>query len=114
MFPVAGMSAFLNNTPIVAMFIPVVSDWCKKTGLSPSKLFIPLSYAAIMGGSCTLIGTATNLVVQGMIFDAQNEGQLLGVNIGMFTITAVGVPGGSTNVRDILLFTSSARLNTLR
>ena len=85
------------------MFIPVVSDWCKKTGLSPSKLFIPLSYAAIMGGSCTLIGTATNLVVQGMIFDAQKEGQLLGVDIGMFTITAVGVPATIVGILYILL-----------
>jgi len=103
MVPVAAMSAFLNNTPIVAMFIPVVSDWCKKTGLSPSKLFIPLSYAAIMGGSCTLIGTATNLVVQGMIFDAQSKGHLLGVDIGMFTITAVGVPATIVGILYILL-----------
>ncbi len=47
--PVVGMSAFLNNTPIVAMFIPAVGDWCRKLRISPSKLIIPLSYAAIMG-----------------------------------------------------------------
>ena len=98
MAPVAALSAFLNNTPIVAMFIPVVDDWCKKVGLSPSKLFIPLSYAAIMGGSCTLIGTATNLVVQGMVFDAQAVGALGGVHLGMFTITAVGVPAAVVGI----------------
>jgi len=103
MVPVAGMSAFLNNTPIVAMFIPVVNNWCKKTGISPSKLFIPLSYAAILGGACTLIGTATNLVVQGMVFDAQKHGQLLGVDIGMFTITAVGVPAAIVGICYVIL-----------
>jgi Na+/H+ antiporter NhaD/arsenite permease-like protein len=89
MLPVATLSAFMNNTTVVAMFTPAVTDWCKKTGLSPSKLFIPLSYAAIMGGCCTLIGTATNLIVQGMVLDAQKDNQLLGVDIGMFTIAAV-------------------------
>jgi Na+/H+ antiporter NhaD/arsenite permease-like protein len=59
MLPVAAISAFLNNTPVVAMFVPVVNDWCKKAGISPSKLFIPLSYAAILGGVCTLIGTSS-------------------------------------------------------
>lgn len=92
MLPVAGLSAFLNNTPIVAMFMPVVSDWCRKTGISPSKLFIPLSYAAILGGSCTLIGTSTNLLVHGMVLDAQSRGDLTGVTLHMFTIAAVGVP----------------------
>ena len=57
MTPVMGMSAFLNNTPVVAMFIPVVTDWSRKLRISPSKLMIPLSYAAIFGGICTLIGT---------------------------------------------------------
>jgi di/tricarboxylate transporter len=86
MLPVCGLSAFLNNTPIVAMFMPVVSDWCKKTRLSPSRLFLPLSYAAILGGMCTLIGTSTNLVVYGMLDEATKP------RVGMFTITAVGVP----------------------
>ena len=71
MLPVTAFSAFLNNTPVVAMFIPVVSEWCKKANLSPSKLFIPLSYAAVLGGVCTLIGTSTNLVVQAMMIEAQ-------------------------------------------
>ena len=97
MVPVAALSAFLNNTPIVAMFIPVVRDWCKKTGFSPAKLFIPLSYAAIMGGSCTLIGTATNLVVYGMLDDTMRQ------RMGIFTISAVGVPATLVGMGYLLL-----------
>ena len=87
MIPAAGLSAFLNNTPVVAMLMPVVSDWCKKTGINPSKLFIPLSYAAILGGTCTLIGTSTNLVVNGLLL-AEPETR----GITMFEIAWVGVP----------------------
>ncbi|MBB6428520.1 SLC13 family permease [Algisphaera agarilytica] len=111
---VSGLSAFLNNTPIVAMFIPVVNDWCKKTGLSPSKLLIPLSYAAIMGGSCTLIGTATNVFVDGMVRSAQANGEALGpilettgqradMTLGMFTISLVGVPAALVGLGYLLL-----------
>ncbi len=67
---VVGMSAFFNNTPIVAMFIPAVIDWCRKHRVSPSRLLIPLSYLAIVGGTITLIGTSTNLVVNGMMGEA--------------------------------------------
>ncbi|MDN5349600.1 MAG: hypothetical protein PWQ54_996 [Bacteroidales bacterium] len=66
---VAGFSAFLNNTPLVAIMMPYVSSWSKKNGIAPSKLLIPLSYAAILGGTATLIGTSTNLVVAGMVTD---------------------------------------------
>ena len=85
--PVGAMSAFLNNTPVVAMMIPAVSDWAKRLDLTPSKLMIPLSYAAILGGTCSLIGTSTNLVVSGMV-DATPGGD----PIGMFEITRVGLP----------------------
>src|SRR5690606_21624496 len=61
--PVAGLSAFLNNTPIVAAMLPVVTDLSKKMRVSPSKFFLPLSYAAILGGMCTLMGTSTNIMV---------------------------------------------------
>lgn len=85
--PVVSLSAFLNNTPIVAMFIPAVGDWCRKLRISPSKLMIPLSYAAIMGGMCTLIGTSTNLVVNGLLIA---ETDLPGLR--MFDLAPVGVP----------------------
>lgn len=91
MLPVAGISAFLNNTPVVAMLVPVIDDWCKKTGLSPSKLFIPLSYAAILGGICTLIGTSTNLVVQALLVEARRTDPSVPL-MGMLTLTPIGVP----------------------
>jgi len=64
---VAGSSAFMNNTPIVAMMIPFVADWGKKHGISASKLLIPLSWAAILGGMVTLIGTSTNMIVNSLV-----------------------------------------------
>jgi di/tricarboxylate transporter len=67
---VLPMSAFLNNTPVVAMFVPIVLDWSRRNQVSPSKLLIPLSYLAILGGTCTLIGTSTNLVVNGLIINS--------------------------------------------
>jgi di/tricarboxylate transporter len=79
-------SAFLNNTPIVAMLLPTVMTWAKRHGVSPSKLLIPLSYAAIAGGVCTLIGTSTNLVVNGLL----EAGGMPG--FGMFELSVVGVP----------------------
>lgn len=86
MFPVAVLSAFLNNTPIVATLIPMVTNWAKKNNLSASKFLIPLSYAAIFGGICTLIGTSTNLVVHGMMLDNGLEG------FSFFTIGKIGLP----------------------
>ena len=87
MTPVIGLSAFLNNTPVVAMFIPVVQDWCRKLGISPSKLMIPLSYAAIFGGICTLIGTSTNLVVNGLLVSYTDH-----PGFKLLDITWVGLP----------------------
>ena len=64
---VAGSSAFMNNTPIVAMMIPFVGDWGKRHGIPVSKLLIPLSWAAILGGMVTLIGTSTNMIVNSLV-----------------------------------------------
>jgi len=84
--PTAGASAFLNNTPIVAMAIPAVMSWCRRTGRSPSRYLMPVSFAAIIGGTVTLIGTSTNLVVSGLLEDAGEE------PMGLFEIGAVGLP----------------------
>ncbi len=86
MLPVATLSAFLNNTPIVAMFLPVVSEWCKKHALSPSQFFIPLSFATVLGGVCTLIGTSTNLTVNGLWMQAGHP------SLGMFDLAPLGIP----------------------
>ena len=85
--PAWAMSVFLNNTPVVAMLIPAVQDWAKKLRISPSKLMIPLSYAAIIGGTCSLIGTSTNLVVAGLVTSRTDLRALR-----MFDITWVGLP----------------------
>ncbi|MDP6541565.1 MAG: SLC13 family permease, partial [Phycisphaerales bacterium] len=66
MIPVAAMSAFMNTTPIVAMYLPMVSDWAKRLAIQPSKLFMPLSFAGILGGQGTMIGTGSNLIIIGL------------------------------------------------
>lgn len=86
LFPVASISAFFNNTPIVAMLIPVVRSWTVKNEYSVSKFLIPLSYAAILGGVCTLIGTSTNLVVHGLMLQNGYEG------MSFFEISKIGIP----------------------
>jgi len=83
---VAPTSAFFNNTPLVAMMMPYVYSWSKKNNTSPSKLLIPLSYAAILGGCMTLVGTSTNLVVNGMAVDAGFG------SLDIFDFAWVGVP----------------------
>ncbi|MFQ5889938.1 MAG: SLC13 family permease [Gemmatimonadota bacterium] len=80
------LSAFVNNTPIVAMGIPAVTNWAKRHRVSPSRLLIPLSYASILGGVCTLIGTSTNLVSDGLLRAHGLAG------LGFFELTAVGIP----------------------
>ena len=85
--PTAILSAFLNNTPVVAALIPAVSDWCRKHRLSVSQLLMPLSFATILGGTCTLIGTSTNLLINSLLVQ-----QGLGDGLGMFDLAWVGVP----------------------
>lgn len=84
--PIMVMSSVLNNTPIVASFIPALQEWAKKYRLPSSKLLIPLSYAAILGGTCTLIGTSTNLIVNGLLISDQ------GVSLHIFEPAYVGIP----------------------
>jgi di/tricarboxylate transporter len=86
LFPVSFVSAFFNNTPIVAVLIPVIHSWARKRNISASKYFIPLSYAAILGGTCTLIGTSTNLVVHGLMIEKGVRG------MSFFEISPVGIP----------------------
>lgn len=85
-FPTMFLSAFMNNTPLVAMLIPAVNDLSRTRRIAASKLMIPLSYAAILGGLCTLIGTSTNLVLNGELLKEK------GHSLGMFDITWVGLP----------------------
>ena len=66
MVPVATMSAFMNTTPIVAMYLPMINDWAKRLKIPPSKLYMPLSFAGILGGQVTMIGTGSNLIIMGL------------------------------------------------
>jgi di/tricarboxylate transporter len=82
----ALMSAFLNNTPIVAMLVPQVQEWAERSGNAASRLLIPLSYAAISGGVITLIGTSTNLIVSGMLAERGMS------PLGFFELSWIGLP----------------------
>ncbi|MGW8315550.1 MAG: SLC13 family permease [Bacteroidales bacterium] len=85
MIPVSAISAFLNNTPVVVIFAPMLKKWADKLGLPSQKFLIPLSYATIFGGTCTLIGTSTNLLVHGMMLDRGMTG------LSMFELAKVGL-----------------------
>lgn len=85
MLLIAFISAFVNNTPVVAVFIPVIIQVAKASGVSPSKMLIPLSFASIFGGMCTLIGTSTNILVSGI---AMREGL---PEFSMFQMLPVGI-----------------------
>lgn len=88
--PVICLSAFLNNTPIVAMLMGVCENWAARSNLSVKCLLMPLSYAALLGGCCTLIGTSTNLVLNGLIKDDKNPPMK---PFTLFQFSAVGYPG---------------------
>lgn len=96
--PAAAASAFLNNTPIVAMLVPQVTEWAERRGQSPSHYLMPLSFAAILGGVVTAIGTSTNIVISGLL-EARGEPPL-----GMFEISYVGVPVVFVGVGIVVLF----------
>jgi len=86
LLPTATISAFVNNTPIVAMLVPQITEWADRNGRSPSNFLMPISFAAILGGVTTAIGTSTNLVVSGLL-QARHQPA-----IGMFEITKAGLP----------------------
>lgn len=90
MIPVAAFSAFMNNTPLVAIMMPYVQRWSRRHDIPASKFLIPLSYAAILGGCATLIGTSTNLIVNGLLQDQTIVPDLH--SIGLFEFAYVGVP----------------------
>ncbi len=104
MLPTAGLSAFMNNTPLVAIMMPYIQNWCRRNNLPPSKFLIPLSYATILGGCATLIGTSTNLIIAGMVTDQQQVPDMQPLN--MFDFAWVGVPMVVIGILYLFLFSN--------
>ncbi len=103
--PIAALSAFTNNTPLVAAMLPVLDSTARRAGIAASRLFMPLSFAAILGGMCTLIGTSTNLVVHGLIKQHNALPDATPIReFGMFTVAWVGVPVMAVGLAYILVF----------
>lgn len=97
-FPLIFLSSFLNNTPIVAIFMPVLRKWGLNHNIAPSKLLIPLSYLTIFGGICTQLGTSTNLMLKGMADEA-------GVNsFGLVELAWVGLPASIIGTLYLVFF----------
>ncbi|MFZ0389859.1 MAG: SLC13 family permease [Calditrichia bacterium] len=97
LLPVAAISAFMNNTPIVALFIPAVRSWTERHNHAASHFLIPLSYAAILGGMCTLIGTSTNLIIHGLLIEHGLPG------FSFFEIGKIGLPATLLGLLFIIL-----------
>lgn len=97
---ISFFSAFLNNTPVVVIFAPIIKRWAESAKLPATKFLIPLSYVTILGGVCTLIGTSTNLVVDGMILDAGYKG------FSMFELGRVGIFIALAGILYLLFFSS--------
>ncbi|WP_417330338.1 SLC13 family permease [Halomonas cupida] len=96
--PVAAISSLLNNTPVVATFIPAVMSWSRRLGLAPQLLLMPLSFASILGGTITLLGTSTNLVVHALA-----EQRIDGLDMGLFDVAWLGVPMAVVGVGFLIL-----------
>ncbi|MCG8651637.1 MAG: SLC13 family permease, partial [Pirellulales bacterium] len=96
--PVSLVSGFLNNTPVVAALLPVVGDLGKRLSISSSRLLLPLSYAAILGGMCTVMGTSTNLIVRDLYQQDSSGGTL-----GFFAPAVVGIPATALGLIYILI-----------
>lgn len=92
LFSVAFASAFINNTPVVILFIPVIMTMCCEFGLSPSKFLIPVSYTSILAGTCTLIGTSTNIIISDLSVSFGYQG------LTMFELSILGVPLAITGI----------------
>lgn len=95
---VAFVSAWINNTPVVVVFVPIVLSLSRRMKIPASKFLIPISYAAVLGGNCTLIGTSTNLVANGLLLEHDQPG------LDMFELAAVGVPAAVAGALYLALF----------
>lgn len=101
-FRIVGISGFssifLNNTAIVAMFTPAVLNWCKRRGFSVSYFLMPLSYVVVLGGLCSLVGTSTNLLINGLMIDHGIQ------EMSMFELAWFGIPALMVGILYLVLF----------
>ncbi|MCM3874473.1 MAG: SLC13 family permease [Pyrinomonadaceae bacterium] len=105
--PVSIASGFLYNTPLVAMMIPAVRDVTRRTGLKGSKLYMGLSYVALLGGTMTLIGTSVNLIIAGLVTEAVAKGELAPIKpIGLFDPMWIGLPATLVGLTFMILIGS--------
>ncbi len=95
---VAFVSAWINNTPVVVVFVPVALGIARRMKVPASKFLIPISFASVLGGNCTLIGTSTNLVVNGLLVERDLKG------LGMFELASVGVPAAVIGALYLAIF----------
>ena len=104
MVPITMMSGFINDTPLVVIALPIVIQWARKINLSIRYLLIPLSFAALLGGVCTLTGTSTNLIVAALLQDSYPDRPEL-QNMSLFGITRYGVPVAFLGIAYVILAT---------
>ena len=98
LFPVAMLSAFINNTPVVAMLLPSVRNWAKQRGFHRRAILMPLSFAAILGGTCSIIGSSTNLLVVAMV-EAQTQ-----TTLSFFSVTPIGICAAIIGILYLIIF----------
>src|SRR5690606_10257035 len=94
----AFFSAWMNNTAIVAIMLPVTLGFARSKNIAASKLLMPLSYASILGGCCTLIGTSTNILVNGALRDLGEP------TMGMFELAPIGIPLAIAGIGYLTIF----------
>jgi len=99
--PITIMSWFMKNTPLVVLMLPIVGKWSKNIGISAKQLLIPLSFASIFGGTCTLIGTSTNLVVYGLLQENYPD---VAAQVSFFSLGRYGIPIAFVGGLYILIF----------
>ena len=104
LLPAAVLSAFMNNTPVVAMLIPAVGDWARRLRLSASHLLLPLSYATILGGLCTVLGTSTTILLNGELASPKYAETFGTRGLTFFEIAKVGLPVSVFGLGFLLLF----------